>query len=76
MRNGSIPPEDFIKIWQTSKGWSDVLEKMPKMKRGSINSRVVSYRKLGIPLKKFPRSVFPLDIARLKRLARKALRAA
>lgn len=47
-----ISPEDFVRIWQTSETFAEVL-KRTGMKGNSCSVRAQHYRKKGIALRKF-----------------------
>jgi hypothetical protein len=49
-----VPPEDFIKAWQTSNSAEEVAEKL-RMPKAIAHARASNYRTLGVKLKKMPR---------------------
>lgn len=64
-----IKPEDFIIAYQRGKSHADVAAKLGTTEC-NVRTRASKYRKLGIPLQKFPRNHgTPLDIAALTKLA-------
>lgn len=65
--NKTVPPETFVKAWQTSATTSEVLKKTG-MKLHAARTRASLYRKRGIPLKYMGRKK-PLDVEALTKLA-------
>jgi len=60
-----IPPEQFIRAWQSSENAAEVSKKL-KMPKAIVQARASGYRALGIRLKKMPRkptNKFNVDFA-------------
>ena len=49
----TVPSEEFVKVWQTSVNLDEVVQRLG-IKRGAAVRRATSFRKHGVPLKKFP----------------------
>ena len=48
-----VTPREFIEVWQSSTSVAEVAKKIVSRKK-TVRVRAHRYRKLGIPLKKFP----------------------
>tara|TARA_R110000824_G_scaffold268030_1_gene456741 strand:+ start:543 stop:860 length:318 start_codon:yes stop_codon:yes gene_type:complete len=64
-----ITPEKFIEVWQISGSLSEVAQKL-NMKKSAVSVRAATYRRKGIPLKKYDRGGTALDIPTLADYAR------
>lgn len=65
-----VPPEEFIKAWQTSGTVGDVARKTGLSKSG-CHLRYHRYKKVGIKLKEMPKGTHTpaLDVKKLNELA-------
>jgi transposase len=66
-----VSAEDFVVAWQRA-GNLDEVASVLKLSRASAYARGAKYRKMGVELKKFPRTRRPsLDVKALNALAKK-----
>lgn len=71
MDYSTILAEQFVEIWQTSKSVKDVADKLNR-KISNVCLRASSYRRKGVPLKKFRyQPPGQLDYEKLKKIALK-----
>jgi len=70
-RADRVSAEEFVKTWQKAKSIDDVVTAFGG-KAASYRSRAISFRKKGIPMKRFPSEQrgAPLDIEGLAALAK------
>jgi hypothetical protein len=69
----SINTEIFIKTWQSSKSFADVLEALGVSNKYA-SARATSLRRREIELKKFRRTAEVFDVKALNELAKKSLK--
>lgn len=71
----NVTAEEFIRVWQNAASPAAVAKATKSSKAAAIQ-RAVSYRKKGVPLKRFPRGPgvgrAPLDWRGLARIAKSA----
>ena len=70
--NGSVKPEEFVRIWQQSTSPADVADKLKQSVR-TVCGRAANYRKHGVQLKRF-RFTEKLDWTSLKEVAAKSVK--
>jgi hypothetical protein len=64
----NVPPEEFIRAWQTSQSADEVAKKL-NMPKAIAAARASNYRTAGVKLKKMPRRPKnQLDVAALNKL--------
>lgn len=68
--NSRVLPEEFVKIWQTSKSRKEVANRCHELGR-DVGSRAQNLRKRGVPLKRFNTHFFHFDYPKLTALAKK-----
>ena len=65
-KSSGVTPEEFIKVWQTSKTLDEVAERTG-IEKNAAAAKASGYRKKRVPLKRFKE---PLDWERLAELAK------
>lgn len=64
-----VSPEDFIRAWQAGSSPVEIARQLG-MTREAARSRAKLYRRMGVPLKRYPSGPPLLDVEQLRALVR------